>query len=118
MPAEANHAPDHPKAAHLQSAARASPCWNLIALAVPIVAFFGGLAVGEAYGGHPVSVAIVAVRGHGVLSLAGVGCGVIALVRRERLWGVTAVGLVVNGLGAVGLVAFLESPWNPPRWAD
>ena len=74
MPAAANHEPER----------RASLCWNLIALAMPLVAFFGGCAIGGAYGGHPVSVAIVAVRGYGLISLAGVCCGVIALARREH----------------------------------
>jgi O-antigen ligase len=103
---------------HGEGPLRPRPRWSLIALAMPFVAFFGGCAVGGAYGGHPVSVAIVAVRGYGVLSLAGICCGGIALYRRERLWGLTVAGLVVNGLGALGLVAFLESPWNPPRWFE
>ena len=108
-----NHEPNNP-----QLPVRPSPRWNLIALAMPLVAFFGGCAIGGAYGGHPVSVAIVGLRGHGVISLAGVCCDAIALIRRERLWGITAAGLVVNGLGALGLVAFLEQPWNPPRWSS
>jgi hypothetical protein len=65
------------------------------------------------YGGHPMSNAILGVRIFGVFCALGLLAGLIAGARQKRrLSGVTALGIVLNAVGALGLAAFLEPLWD------
>lgn len=83
---------------------RAAPVWNTIALSAPFLGFVCGLAAGLSTPhfqwfewGFRVWLGFGA---------AGLLAGVIALVRAERLWGLTLAGLILNA----GLV-FLLVAW-------
>lgn len=83
---------------------RAAPVWNAIALAAPLVGFGCGVVAGvSAPHFHWFEWGFLVWLGFGV---AGLLAGVIALVRAERLWGLTVAGLILNA----GLV-FLLVAW-------
>lgn len=94
--------------------------WNLLAAAAPFGAFLLGLAIADAYGGHPVTFAVVGLRTCGVVSALGLISGIVALIRRERWVSLTIVGLLLNAAGvALGAYAFFEMfVWGPPQWSN
>jgi hypothetical protein len=50
--------------------------------------------------------AILGARIFGVFCALGLIAGVVAGTRHERLWGVTALAIVLNAVGVLGLAAF------------
>jgi hypothetical protein len=98
-----NHGQQEQQSSHHQAAA----VWNVISLAAPIVGFACGVVAGLSaphfqwfYRGFLVWL------GFGVAGLLG---GVIALVRAERLRGITLAGLILNALLVFLLVAWFIS---------
>ncbi|MCI0639039.1 MAG: hypothetical protein L0Y72_32005 [Gemmataceae bacterium] len=95
------------------------PCWNVVSLTTPFAGFLCGFFVGTAghgilWHGHPIDgifwgVAVWAV--FCVLGLVAVG---IAGFRSERLWGITAVGLILNAI--LPLVILWEAAQNLLNW--
>ena len=80
---------------------RAAPVWNSISLSAPFLGFVCGVVAGVYAPNHEwFRWGIRVWLGFGV---AGLLAGVIALVRAERLRGLTVIGLIVNA----GLVLFL-----------
>jgi hypothetical protein len=80
---------------------RASPVWNAISLAAPFVGFACGVVAGvSAPHFHWFERGFLVWLGFGI---AGLLFGVIAVVRAERLWGITLAGLILNS----GLVLLL-----------
>ena len=78
------------------------PRWNIASLSAPFVGFLGGyLAAMSAPHFRWVEWGFRAWLG---FAAGGTLCGVVALIRRERRWGVSAAGLVLNAALAALLV--------------
>jgi hypothetical protein len=94
--------------------------WNVVSMCAPFLGFLLGCVAGAAYGGHPVSVAVVGLRTYGIVSVIGFLSGAIALVRRERWVGLAIAALLLNAIGvAMGVYAFVDMfVWNPPPWSN
>ncbi len=74
--------------------ARARPVWNVFSLSAPFLGFVCGVVTGifaphMRYGEWGFRVWLA-------FAVAGLASGVIALVRAERLWGLTLAGLLLN----------------------
>lgn len=95
---------NHGEQEQLASQYRAAPVWNAISLAAPFVGFACGIVAGFSAPHFQWFVwGFLVWLGFAV---AGLLSGVIAVVRAERLWGITLAGLILN----VGLV-FLLLAW-------
>ena len=75
---------------------RPRPCWNVASVLAPFVGFVCALLVGFIRDGHPMSGLKAGLMTMGVFLLLGFLSACIALVRSERLWGVTVLGMVLN----------------------
>ena len=91
---------------------RPRPCWNILSALTPFLGLGG--AILSAYfqeGEHFVHVAKVAEMTLGVFLAFGFVFGCIALVRFERIWGITALGIVLN---APFILVLVHRPWDMP----
>jgi hypothetical protein len=86
---------------------KAAPVWNAISLAAPLVGFAWGVVAGlSAPHFQWVERGFLVWLAFGI---AGVLSGVIAVVRAERLWGITLAGLILNaGLVLLLVVWFID----------
>ncbi|MBI3824214.1 MAG: hypothetical protein HY289_16220 [Planctomycetes bacterium] len=75
-------------------------CWNLISLATPFVGFFAGGAGGNGviWDGHPMEGIFCGVLTWGICCGLGLVAAIVATIRAERWWGVTAAAIVLNGI--------------------
>jgi hypothetical protein len=77
---------------------RSGPGWNVLSVLAPVIGFLGALLVAMNWHGHPMGMilpclgAFAASLGLGLLS------AVVAFFRSERWWGLTAMGLILNGV--------------------
>ena len=90
---------------------RPRACWNVLSVFAPVAGFAGALLTGLIRNGHPMSGLKVGVMTLGVFLALGFVSACIALVRSERLWGLTALGMALNVPFALILVM---APWDWP----
>ena len=90
---------------------RPRPCWNVASVLAPFVGIACALLAGFLRDGHPMSGLKVGVMALGVFLILGFVSACVALVRSERLWGVTALGMVLNSPFVLIAVA---APWDWP----
>jgi hypothetical protein len=90
---------------------RPRPCWNVASVLAPFVGIACALLAGVLRGGHPMSGLKVGVMALGVFLILGFVSACVALVRSERLWGVTALGMALNSPFVLIAVA---APWDWP----
>jgi hypothetical protein len=96
--------PDQPQQSELGNApARRAPRWNIVSVALPVLAAVIGLLMLAAnpsgrgdYGGA-LGGAVLLVMGVAAACGLGVIATVVALVRQERMPWLTAIGLIGNG---------------------
>ncbi len=100
---------------------RSAPRFNVISVVAPILGFICGCAVSYVlndqfgwWAGHALEAGIHTL---GWFIVIGFLCAVIALVRVEKWWGVTAVGLVVNGIVLISFWVKQTSIW-PGLWPE
>ncbi len=97
---------NHAEREHQVSQRRVAPIWNSLGLAAPFVGFVCGVAAGlSAPHFQWFEWGFRVWLGFGV---AGLLSGVIALVRAERLWGLTAAGLILNAVLVCWLLAWFS----------
>src|SRR6476469_7319253 len=91
------------------------PCYNLLSVASPIVGILGAIVVvcveDFLYHEHPAHYPKTAAMTYAVFLLFGFVSACIALLRKERWWGVTAAGLALNAPFA--FIVWL-APWDWP----
>lgn len=93
--------------------------WNVISACTPFVGFLGGLVVGTAgqgvlWHGHPAEGLGWGVAVWAMFSVFGLVAATLAWVRAERLWGITAFGIILNA--PVPLVFFWVGLSNLLNW--
>ena len=87
---------------------RAAPVWNSLSLSTPFVGFVCGVVAGLCAPHFQWFE-----RGFSVwfgFGVPGLLFGVFALVRAERLWGLTLAGLILNSVLVLMLVAWVIAP--------
>jgi hypothetical protein len=91
----------------------ATPRWNVLSISTPFVGFLCGalLGFGIESNSHATGRAFEVGVGTWVgFCVVGLLAGGMACGRRERVWGLTVLGLVLNGIcGTVGLLLLLNS---------
>ena len=85
----------------------ASARWNVASVCIPLAGFLFAVAVGAGgngflWDGHPMDGVVWGFRVWFGFCTMGVLAALVALVRKERLWGLTVLGLILN-LPALGL---------------
>lgn len=91
---------------------RPRPCWNVLSVLAPFLGLGGALVAAFFQDGeHAVHVFKVAEMTLGVFLVFGFAFACIALVRSERLWGITALGIALN---SPFLLIALHAPWDMP----
>ena len=73
---------------------RARPVWNVFSLSAPFLGFVCGVVAGI-FAPH-MQYGVWGFRVWLAFAVAGLVSGVIAIVRAERLWGLTLAGLLLN----------------------
>jgi hypothetical protein len=98
-------------AIHLQP----RPCFNLLSAFTPLLGVVFTIVVvcieALLFNEHPMHSIKTAGMAYGVALLFGFVSGGIALVRGERLWGITVLGLVLN---APFVLIVMWAPWDLP----
>ncbi len=86
----------------------ASPArWNFISALTPFVGFPCAFLLASLHEGHPMEMVSRTILIFGGISVLGFLFGIVAFTRKEHLWGLTALSLVLNGPGLIGLYYFL-----------
>ena len=79
---------------------RPRPCFNVLSVLTPVLSLIGAIAAvcleDYFFHEHPAHYIKTAGMSIGVFLLFGFVSACIALVRKERLWGITALGLALN----------------------
>ena len=91
---------------------RASARWNVVSIATPFVGFLCGALVGAWIESNSHATRRAVEVGFGTwfgFCVGGLLAGGVACSRGERVWGLTVLGLVLNGLcGLIGLLMLLN----------
>lgn len=91
------------------------PCFNLLAASAPLLGVVSAIAAvlleDYLFHEHPAHYIKTAGMTFGFFLLFGFVSACIALVRRERWWGLTALGLILN---APFLLIVWWAPWDMP----
>ena len=90
---------------------RPRPCCNVISALAPFVGFVCGLVAFGLQGGHPMSAAKTGLMTWGAFLALGFIFACITIIRRERLWGITVLGMVLN---APCVLIYVMAPWDMP----
>ena len=88
------------------------PRWNVVSLAAPFAGFLCGFAVGTAgqgmlWHGHPSEGLLWGPLVWAASCAFGLLAGGISLLRKERPWGLTLLGLILNALPFLAVLAWL-----------
>jgi hypothetical protein len=77
---------------------RSDPGWNVLSVLAPVIGFLGALLVAMNWHGHPMGMILPCLGVFaGSLGL-GLFSALVAFFRSERCWGLTALGLILNGV--------------------
>lgn len=84
---------------------RCAPRWNLFSLATPLIGYLCAVAVAALFDPQAI-ISLPAFAAWGSFCILGLIAGIIASFRKERLWGLTALGFLLNApLPMIGLYA-------------
>ena len=90
---------------------RPRPCWNVLSALAPLAGFACALLAALIRNGHSMSALKAGVTTLGVFLFVGFVFACIAIVRSERMWGITAIGMALN---APFILVAVAAPWDWP----